>query len=103
MDGARVLLADMETQEARLDRLRERDATRRWGFTAALLIAGTLVFVDRRDPAGGAARVAEIRRRAQPKKNSACCRRVFAGIDDGITLQDRTRQADLRQRRPPPA
>lgn len=73
MDGARVLLAAMEMEEARLDRLRERDATWRWGFTAALLIGGTLAFAIAATRLTVRSRVAEIAERA-PKKSSACSR-----------------------------
>ena len=45
MDTARALLAAMESEEVRLDLIREHAATRRWTLTAALFIAGTLVFV----------------------------------------------------------
>ena len=68
MDGARALLAGMETEEVRLDRLRERDATWRWGFTAALLIGGTLAFAIAAARLTVRSRVAEIRRRARRRR-----------------------------------
>ena len=79
----------MENEEARLDRIRERDATWRWGLTAALLIGGALRLRDRRDPDDRAQPRRRDAAERAPKKSSACCRRVFAGIDDGITLLDR--------------
>ena len=88
MDGARVLLAAMETEEARLDRLRERDATWRWGFTAALLIGGALAFAIAATRLTVRSRVAEIRR-ARAEEEQRLLQGVFAGIDDGITLLDR--------------
>ena len=88
MDAARALLAGMEAEEARLDRLRERDATWRWGLTAALLIGGALAFAFAAARMTVRSRLAEIRR-ARAEEEQRLLQGVFAGIDDGITLLDR--------------
>jgi signal transduction histidine kinase/CHASE3 domain sensor protein len=88
MDAARVLLAGMETEEARVDRLRERDATWRWGSTAALLIGGALAFAFAAARMTVRSRLAEIRS-ARAEEEQRLLQGVFAGIDDGITLLDR--------------
>ena len=61
------------TEEARLDRLRERDATWRWGLTAALLIGGALAFAFAATRMTCAAASPRSAGRA-PKKSSACSR-----------------------------
>ena len=89
MDGVRSVLADMEADEVRLDRIREHAATRRWGVTTAFLIAGTLVFVVVVAQMAAQRRISEARRR-RSEDEQRLLQAVFAGIDDGITLQDRT-------------
>jgi signal transduction histidine kinase/CHASE3 domain sensor protein len=88
MDTARMLLAGMESEETRLDRLRERDATWRWGSTAALLIGGALAFAFAAARMTVRSRLAEIRG-ARAEEEQRLLQSVFAGIDDGITLLDR--------------
>ena len=89
MDAVRSVLADMEAAEVRLDRIREHAATRRWGVTTAFLIAGTLVFVVVVAQMATQRRISEARRR-RSEDEQRLLQAVFAGIDDGITLQDRT-------------
>jgi PAS domain S-box-containing protein len=89
MDAARVVLTNMEDEEARLDELREHAATRRWGFTAVVLISGgffllvliALMMLQRRFAEMQRGRADEERRLLQA---------MFAGIDDGIILFDRS-------------
>ncbi|MDB4983533.1 MAG: Sensory box histidine kinase/response regulator [Myxococcales bacterium] len=88
MDAARLELASMESAEAALDVLRERETRRRWQEMAALLalalflllvlIAGILK--QRRD--------AETQR-SRAEEEGRFLGDVFAGIDDGITLQEK--------------
>ncbi len=75
--------------EVRLDRIREHAATRRWGVTTAFLIAGTLLFVVVVAQLAAQRRISEARRR-RSEDEQRLLQAVFAGIDDGITLQDRT-------------
>jgi signal transduction histidine kinase len=89
MDAARVLLADMEREEVLLDRIREREATRRWGLTAAFFIAGTLTFFAVVMTFARQRRQSEMRTQ-RAEEEQRLLRAVFAGIDDGITLQDRS-------------
>jgi len=89
MDAVRVLLAGMEAEEARLDQIRERTATHRWGSTAALLIAGALTFVFVAARLSLRSRDAELQR-ARAEEEQRLLQSVFAGIDDGITLLDRS-------------
>jgi len=89
IDGVRSVLADMEANELRLDRIREHAATRRWGVTTAFLIAGTLLFVVVVAQMAAQRRISEARRR-RSEDEQRLLQAVFAGIDDGITLQDRT-------------
>jgi CHASE3 domain sensor protein len=87
MDAARAELTDIERVEAVMDRERQREMTRRRGWTAALLITGAVAFLayftsvsrQRRAAEGQRERVEGERRFLQD---------VFAGIDDGITIQD---------------
>ena len=87
MDGVRAVLADMEAHEVGLDRIREHAATRRWGLTTAVLIAVTLVFVVVVAQMAAQRRISEARRR-RSEDEQRLLQAVFAGIDDGITLQD---------------
>jgi PAS domain S-box-containing protein len=89
MDTARGLLADMEREEALLDRSRGRDATRRWAITTAFFGAGTLTFLIAVAVFARQRRLSE-RRRERAEEEQRLLRAVFAGIDDGITLQDRS-------------
>lgn len=89
MDGARRLLAEMENEEVGLDRIRERAATRRWAWTAALLSGGALSFVALAGSMTAQRRSSE-RRRERAEDERRLLRGVFAGIDDGIILFDRT-------------
>jgi PAS domain S-box-containing protein len=88
MDAARVLLAAMEDEEVRLDRVREHDATRRWSVTAALLIGGAFVFLVMIAQMLVQRRVTEIRRKGADEERRLL-QAIFAGIDDGVTLIDR--------------
>ena len=89
MDGVRSVLADMECHEVRIDRIREQAATQHWGLTTAFLIAGTLLFVVVVAQLATQRRISEARRR-RSEDEQRLLQAVFAGIDDGITLQDRT-------------
>jgi len=89
LDAARLLLAGMEAEEARLDGIRERAATRHWSVTATLLIAGMLAFVFAAARLILRSRDAELRR-ARAEEEQRLLQSVFAGIDDGITLLDRS-------------
>ncbi len=88
-DVVRSVIADMEAAEVRLDRIREHAATRRWGVTTAFLIAGTLLFVVVLAQMATQRRISEARRR-RSEDEQRLLQAVFAGIDDGITLQDRS-------------
>jgi len=88
MDAARGLLAAMESEENRLDRIREHAATRRWTLTAALFIGGVVVFVVVMAIMTTERRVAEARRQRM-EEEKRLLQAVFAGIDDGIILFDR--------------
>jgi PAS domain S-box-containing protein len=88
LDAARAVLAEMESTEVRLDRTREREATRRWAMTAGLFIAASLVFFVVVAMLAAQRRVAEIRRQ-RTEEEQRLLQAVFAGIEDGITLQDR--------------
>ena len=89
MDTARALLENMENEESELDSVRERTATHRWGVTAGLFIGGTLVFLITIGLMTAQRRVAEMRRRRDDEERRLL-QAVFAGIDDGITLIDRS-------------
>lgn len=89
MDAARVLLASMEAEEASLDQIREHETTRRWGITSFLLIGGAFAFVSVVAGMTVRGRTAELRRR-RVEEEQRLLQAVFAGIDDGITLLDRT-------------
>ena len=88
MDGARVLLAEMEREEVRLDHIRERQATRRWGLTTIVLIGGAITFVAAIATTTAQRRRTE-RQRLRAEEERRFLQAVFAGIDDGITLLDR--------------
>jgi PAS domain S-box-containing protein len=89
MDDARALLAEMENEESRLDRIRERTATRNWGLTAVLLTGGAIAFVIAMVTMTAQRRGAE-QRRQRAEEERRFLQAVFAGIDDGITLLDRS-------------
>jgi len=89
MDAARVVLADMETEEVQLDHIRERAATRRWGVTAVVLITGTLALLSTIAMMAARRRVSEVHRQ-RAEEEQRLLQAVFAGIDHGITLQDRS-------------
>jgi len=89
MDTARALLEDMENEESELDSVRERTAPHRWGVTAGLFIGGTLVFLVTIALMTAQRRVAEMRR-GRDDEERRLLQAVFAGIDDGITLIDRS-------------
>lgn len=87
MDTARGFLADMENEEARLDVIRERAATRRWGLTAVLFVGGALAFIALVWFTIWQRRVAE-QRRGRAEEERRLLQAVFAGVDDGIILFD---------------
>jgi PAS domain S-box-containing protein len=89
MDGLRTVLAAMEAEEERLDRRREHSANRRWLLTSALFIGGALAFVLVLARIGTQRRVSEARRQ-RAEEERRLLQVVFASIDDGITLQDRS-------------
>ena len=88
MDTARQLLGAMESEEGRLDQVREHAATRRWTLTAALFICGAVVFVLIIGVMTTQRRIAEVRRQ-RAEEEQRLLQAVFAGIDDGIILFDR--------------
>ncbi len=88
MDAVRAELANMESAEATLDVEREHMTRRRWDEMAVLLAVSLFVLL------GLIAAVAKQRRdadaqRARVDEEGRFLRDVFAGIDDGITLQDK--------------
>jgi PAS domain-containing protein len=89
MDQARDLLTDMESEEVRLDHIRERAATRRWAWTAVFLAGGGLCFLALLALMIAQRRIAEVQRR-RVEDEQRLLRGVFAGIDDGITLLDKS-------------
>src|SRR5450432_128608 len=89
MDAARVLLADMEREEARLDAIRRTEATRRGELTMLLFGTGAALAVVIVTMIGRQRRSAELRR-VRAEEEGRLLQDVFAGIEDGITLQDRT-------------
>jgi signal transduction histidine kinase/CHASE3 domain sensor protein len=91
LDRARDLLAEMETEEVRLDRIRAHAATVRWGVTATLFIGGALLFLVVIAVMLGQRRVDEMKRRRADEERRLL-QAVFAGIDDGIILFDRSRR-----------
>jgi len=89
LDGARGLLADMELDEAVLDARRDAEATRRRDWTMTLFLGGSLASLVVIGTVGRQRRTAEaLRRRAEDERR--LLDDAFAGIDDGITLQDAT-------------
>ena len=89
MDAARALLAALEQEEARLDRVRQREATRRGEWTMVLFTGGaaaSLVVVAAAARQKSRAEAHRLRSEAERR----LLEDVFAGIDDGITLQDKT-------------
>jgi len=87
LDSVRALLADMENEEARLDVIRERAATRRWGLTVVLFVGGVLALLVMIAFVLGQRRIAE-RRRRRAEEERRLLQAVFAGVDDGIILFD---------------
>ena len=45
MDDVRRILVEIREDEARLDRVRQREARRRWRWTMLIFVAGALAFV----------------------------------------------------------
>jgi PAS domain S-box-containing protein len=88
MDGARAVLADMEREEVRLDHDREQAATRRWGLTVVFAVVATLALLITIANMATRRRLADAGRQ-RTEEEQRLLRAVFAGIDDGITLQDR--------------
>jgi PAS domain S-box-containing protein len=88
MQEIRLVLGAMEQEEVRLDAARELTATRRRAAAAALFSSGALTFLvlmvvtarQRRQALASRGRAEDQRRLLEA---------VFAGIQDGITLQDR--------------
>ncbi len=89
MDGLRSVLVEMESEEARLDDVRETEATRRWVSTAALLIASAVAFLLIFAVVIRQRRAAEARR-LRSEEEQRLLKAVFAGIHEGITLLDRS-------------
>jgi PAS domain S-box-containing protein len=89
MDAARAVIGEIEQEEARLDSVRQLDASRRWQRTMVLLVGGGfavflvvgVIWMQRRND--------QIRRQVIDGERSLL-QAVLAGIEDGITLQDRT-------------
>jgi signal transduction histidine kinase len=88
MDAARAELADMEHAEAALDVERERETRHRWEGMAVLLAVTGFIFVALILAVAKQRRDAEVRR-ARADEEHRFLQDVFAGIEDGITLQDK--------------
>jgi PAS domain S-box-containing protein len=87
MDAARTELADMERAEAALDVERERAARRHWQGVAVLLAVSAAIFLALIASVAKQRRDADVRR-ARAEEEGRFLKDVFAGIEDGITLQD---------------
>jgi PAS domain S-box-containing protein len=89
MNEARGLLSDMEQEEMRLDASRTAEATRQRASAAGLFVFGAVTFLGFMSFMSRQRRAAETRRmRAEDQRR--LLEAVFAGIQDGITLQDRS-------------
>jgi PAS domain S-box-containing protein len=89
IDAELGLLGEMEGEEVRLDQGRQQEAMRRWAITGALFIGGAVAFLL------AVSVIARQRRAAYESRSRALeeqrlLKAVFAGIEDGITLQDRS-------------
>ena len=89
MDAVRALIGEMEQEEVRLDGIRQAEVTRRWQWTVVLFVAGAFAFLLVVVGAWRQQGAAEARREAIDGERRLL-EAVLAGIDDGITLQDRT-------------
>ena len=89
MEAARVLLTALEQEEARLDLVRQRAATRRGEWTMVLFTGGAAASLVVVAAAARQRRRAEGRR-LRTEEERRLLEDVFSGIDDGITLQDKT-------------
>ncbi len=89
MDAVGALIGDMEQEEVRLDGIRQAEVARRWEWTVVLFVAGAFGFLLLVGGAWARERAAEARRQAVDGER-LLLEAVLAGIDDGITLQDRT-------------
>jgi PAS domain S-box-containing protein len=89
VDAGLGLLMQMEDEEVRLDQKRQSEATRRWAITGALFIGGALAFLIAVSVIARQRRTAEASRQRALEEHRLL-EAVFAGIQDGITLQDRS-------------
>jgi signal transduction histidine kinase/CHASE3 domain sensor protein len=85
----RSLLGEMELEEERLDASRRLSATRRGAAAFALFASGALTFLGFMTLMARQRRQ-ELASRARAEDQQRLLEAVFAGIQDGITLQDRT-------------
>jgi PAS domain S-box-containing protein len=89
MRAIRSLLAEMEDEEARLDASRSLSARRRRAAASALFVSGAATFLGFMAVMTRQRRLA-LASRARAEDQRRLLEAVFAGIQDGITLQDRT-------------
>jgi signal transduction histidine kinase len=89
MEAARVVLSEMEQEEERLDVARRAEATRRRATAAATFTAGGVAFFVLMTMMARQRREADERRQ-RAEDQHRLLEAVFAGIQDGITLQDRS-------------
>lgn len=89
MDAARELLSEMARDEKRRDEVREHEARRRGWWTMGLFVGGAAVSLVIVAAIGRQRRLADARR-ARAEEEGRLLQDVFAGIDHGITIQDRT-------------
>lgn len=95
MVATRATIDDMENEEARLDELRQEAATRRWQLTMVLFVGTSFMSLLLLAGLQFQRRAVEARRQQAESVTRAIdgerhlLQAILAGIDDGITLQDR--------------
>lgn len=96
MERTRATVDEMEDQEARLDLIRQEAATRRWQVTMALFVGAAFLSLLLLTGLQFQRRGVEARRHQAELVTQAIDRErhvlqaILSGIDDGITLQDRS-------------
>lgn len=96
MMTARAIIDEMEQEEARLDVVRQEAALRRWQLTMVLFVGGAFasllllgsVQMQRRSSEARRQRADEVTRAIDGERH--LLQAILAGIEDGITLQDRS-------------
>jgi PAS domain S-box-containing protein len=89
MDEVRTIIGEMEREEVHLDGVRQRETTRRWKWTAVLFAGCAVAFLLAVGLLWMRERATEVRREAVDGERRLLAA-ILGGIDDGITLQDRT-------------